>query len=216
MWLSLAGHTCIMHRLTKILSFKLSSLLTYFAYFLFRRILMMPPLSFCDNKPPSDSWHKANVTIKYLAMRHANLGTDWSSRTTFLWSLCCLRMGVTCYGCQVLNNLLGIFCLTSTRLSPAKKIIIIHHIHKWRTRRKKLVPSHESEALIVVIWLAYSVSVWSLGQHVCRFSPAIAHLSSFWCFGNLQNHPVSLKIYVSLLIANSKSLLNSKRRRHPT
>ena len=122
MWLSLAGHTCIMHRLTKILSFKLSSLLTYFAYFLFRRILMMPPLSFCDNKPPSDSWHKANVTIKYLAMRHANLGTDWSSRTTFLWSLCCLRMGVTCYGCQVLNNLLGIFCLTSTRLSPAKKL----------------------------------------------------------------------------------------------
>ena len=30
---------------------------------------------------------------------------------------------------------------------------------------------------IVVIWLSYSVSVWSLGQHVCRFSPAIAHLS---------------------------------------
>lgn len=94
----------------------------YFAYFLFKRILMMPPLSFCDNKPPSDSWHKANATIKYLAMRHANLGTDWSSRTTFLWSLCCLGMGVTCYGCQVLNNLLGIFCLTSTRLSPAKKL----------------------------------------------------------------------------------------------
>ena len=23
----------------------------------------------------------------------------------------------------------------------------IHRIHKWRTRRKKLVPSHESEAL---------------------------------------------------------------------
>ena len=23
----------------------------------------------------------------------------------------------------------------------------IHHIHKWRTRGKKLVPSHESEAL---------------------------------------------------------------------
>ena len=122
MSLSLAGLTSIMHSLTKILSLKLSSLLTYFAYFLFRRILMMPPLSFCDNKPPSDRWHKANVTIKYLAMRHANLGTDWSSRTTFLWSLCCLGMGVTCYGCQVLNNLLGIFCLTSTRLSPAKKL----------------------------------------------------------------------------------------------
>lgn len=122
MSLSLAGLTCIMHSFTKILSLKLSSLLTYFAYFLFRRILMMPPLSFCDNKPPSDSWHKANATIKYLAMRHANLGTDWSSRTTFLWSLCCLGMGVTCYGCQVLNNLLGIFCLTSTRLSPAKKL----------------------------------------------------------------------------------------------
>ena len=69
---------------------------------------------------------------------------------------------------------------------------------------------------IVVIWLSYSVSVWSLGQHVCRFSPAIAHLSSFWCFGNLQNHPVSLKIYASLLIANSKSVLNIKSRRHPT
>ena len=24
---------------------------------------------------------------------------------------------------------------------------VIHSIHKWRTRRKKLVPSHESEAL---------------------------------------------------------------------
>ena len=53
---------------------------------------------------------------------------------------------------------------------------------------------------IVLIWLSYSVSVWSLGQHVCRFSPAIAHLS---IFGNLQNHPVSLKIYASLLTANS-------------
>ena len=69
---------------------------------------------------------------------------------------------------------------------------------------------------IVVIWLSYSVSVWSLGQHVCRFSPAIAHLSSFWCFADLQNHPVSLKIYAYLLIANSKSLLNIKSWRHPT
>ena len=25
--------------------------------------------------------------------------------------------------------------------------VLIHRIHKWRTRRKKLVPSHESEAL---------------------------------------------------------------------
>ena len=24
---------------------------------------------------------------------------------------------------------------------------VIHSIHKWRTRRKKLAPSHESEAL---------------------------------------------------------------------
>ena len=65
-------------------------------------------------------------------------------------------------------------------------------------------------------WLSYSVSVWSLGQHVSRFSAAIAHLSSSWCFGNLQNHPVFLKIYASLLIANSKSVLNIKSRRHPT
>ena len=69
---------------------------------------------------------------------------------------------------------------------------------------------------IVLIWFSYSVSVWSLGQHVCCFSPAITHLSSFWCFGNLQNHPVSLKIYASLLIANSKSVLNIKSRRRPT
>ena len=62
-------------------------------------------------------------------------------------------------------------------------------------------------------WLSYSVSAWSLGQHVCRFSPAITHLSSFWGFGILQNHPVSLKIYASLLIANSKSVLNIKSRR---
>ena len=62
----------------------------------------------------------------------------------------------------------------------------------------------------------WPVSVWSLSQHVCRFSPAIAHLSSFWGFGNLQNHPVSLKIYASLLIANSKSILNIKSRRRPT
>ena len=39
---------------------------------------------------------------------------------------------------------------------------------------------------------------------------------SFWGFGNLQNHPVSLKIYASLLIANSKSVLNVKSRRCPT
>ena len=69
---------------------------------------------------------------------------------------------------------------------------------------------------IAMSWLSYSVSAWSLGQHVCRFSPAIAHLSSFWGFGNLQNHPVSLKIYASLLIANSKSVLNIKSRRRPT
>ena len=69
---------------------------------------------------------------------------------------------------------------------------------------------------IAVSWLSYSVSAWSLGQHVCRFSPTITHLSSFWGFGNLQNHPVSLKIYASLLIANSKSILNIKSRRRPT
>ena len=67
-----------------------------------------------------------------------------------------------------------------------------------------------------VSWLSYSVSAWSFGQHVCRFSPAITHLSNFWGFGNLQNHPVSLKIYASLLIANSKSVLNIKSRRRPT
>ena len=60
------------------------------------------------------------------------------------------------------------------------------------------------------------VSVWSLGQRVCCFSAAIAHLSSFWCFGNLQNHPVSLKMYASLLNATSKSVLNIKSWRHPT
>ena len=65
-------------------------------------------------------------------------------------------------------------------------------------------------------WLSYLVSVWSLGQHVCRFSAAIAHLSSFWWFGNLQNHPGSLQIYASLLIANSKSVLNIKSRRRDT
>ena len=69
---------------------------------------------------------------------------------------------------------------------------------------------------IAVSWLSYSVSMWSLGQHVCRFSPAVTHLSSFWCFGNLQNHPGSLKIYASVLISNSKSMLNIKSRRHPT
>ena len=69
---------------------------------------------------------------------------------------------------------------------------------------------------IAVSWLSYSVSAWSLGQHVCRFSPAITHLSSFWGFGNLQNHPVFLKKYASLLIANSKSVLNVKSRRCPT
>ena len=36
---------------------------------------------------------------------------------------------------------------------------------------------------IVVGWLSYSVSAWRLGQHVCCFSAAIAHLSIFWCFG---------------------------------
>ena len=69
---------------------------------------------------------------------------------------------------------------------------------------------------IAVSWLSYSVSAWSLGQQVWRFSPAIAHLSSFWGFGNLQNHPVSLKIYASLLIANGKSVLNINSRRRPT
>ena len=34
-------------------------------------------------------------------------------------------------------------------LKSSKKQVkfVIHRIHKWRTRRKKLVPSHESEAL---------------------------------------------------------------------
>ena len=71
----------------------------------------------------------------------------------------------------------------------------------------------------LVSWLSYSVSMWSFGQHVCLFSPAITHLSNFWCVRNLpadlQNHPVLLKIYASLLIANNKSILNIKIRRHP-
>ena len=56
---------------------------------------------------------------------------------------------------------------------------------------------------IAVSWLSYSVSVWSLGQHVCRFSPAIAHLSSFWEDSETYNDPVSVKIYASLLIPSS-------------
>ena len=60
----------------------------------------------------------------------------------------------------------------------------------------------------------FQCEVWA--NMFAAFSPAIAHLSSFWCFGNLQNHPFSLKIYASLLIANSESLLNIKSRRHPT
>ena len=39
---------------------------------------------------------------------------------------------------------------------------------------------------ITVSWLSYLVSMRSLVQHVCCFSAAIAHLLSFWCFGNLQ------------------------------
>ena len=66
------------------------------------------------------------------------------------------------------------------------------------------------------VCVSCSVSMWSLGQHICHFSPAIVHLSSFWWFGNLQNHPVSLKIYASLVIANSKSVLNIKSRRRST
>ena len=31
--------------------------------------------------------------------------------------------------------------------STSPFVVIIHHIHKWRTCGKKLVPSHESEAL---------------------------------------------------------------------
>ena len=31
--------------------------------------------------------------------------------------------------------------------SKTEFMLIIHRIHKWRTRGKKLVPSHESEAL---------------------------------------------------------------------
>ena len=50
-------------------------------------------------------------------------------------------------------------------------------------------------------------------MHVCRFSPAI-ELLMLW--KPKENHPVSLKIYTSLLIANSKSILNIKSRRHPT
>ena len=32
-------------------------------------------------------------------------------------------------------------------MDASKEIKSIHRIHKWRTRGKKLVPSHESEAL---------------------------------------------------------------------
>ena len=32
-------------------------------------------------------------------------------------------------------------------LGDLKNVVTIHRIHKWRTRGKKLVPSHESEAL---------------------------------------------------------------------
>lgn len=136
---------------------------------------MMPPLSFRDNKPPSDSWRKANATIKYLAMRHANLGTDWSSRTAFLWSLCCFGMGVTCYWRQVLNNLLGIFCLTSTGLSPAKNIIIItlqlpeQTAHSWRFLPKhhdslrSLVSSRPESLTIILGYLAYVNALCPLG-----------------------------------------------------
>ena len=49
-----------------------------------------------------------------------------------------------------------------------------------------------------------------------KFGPTCLPLFSGDRPRNLQNHPVSLKIYASLLIANSKSLLNIKGRRHPT
>lgn len=148
----------------------------YFAYFLFKRILMMPPLSFCDNKPPSDSWHKANATIKYLAMRHANLGTDWSSRTTFLWSLCCLGMGVTCYGCQVLNNLLGIFCLTSTRLSPAKKNYHHHSSNmEWTAYSWRFLPKHHYSLRSLISRCPESLTITLAYFSLCECTLPIGH-----------------------------------------
>ena len=36
---------------------------------------------------------------------------------------------------------------SSFKMDASKEIKSIHRIHKWRTRGKKLVPSHESEAL---------------------------------------------------------------------
>ena len=58
----------------------------------------------------------------------------------------------------------------------------------------------------------FQCEVWA-NMFAAFLQPSPVHLSSFWCFGNLQNHPVSLKIYASLLIANSKSVLNIKSRK---
>ena len=58
----------------------------------------------------------------------------------------------------------------------------------------------------------FQCEVWA-NMFAAFLHPSPGHLSSFWCFENLQNHPVSLKIYVSLLIANSKSVLNIKSRK---
>ena len=50
--------------------------------------------------------------------RDANLGANHRG---FPWRLCLLGVRVSSHQCQVLNNLLGVLCLTSTRLSPEIK-----------------------------------------------------------------------------------------------
>ena len=60
---------------------------------------------------------------------------------------------------------------------------------------------------IVVSWLSYSVLMWSLGQHVCRFSAAIAHFSSFWCFGNLQKQCGKMRTWICHFVNTQLSSL---------
>ena len=61
---------------------------------------------------------------------------------------------------------------------------------------------------IAVSWLSCSVSEWSLGQHVCRFSLAITHLSSFWGFGNPLIGPEGRR-YFTILPANPGGIVGS-------
>ena len=155
-----------------------------------------------------ESWHYWTRYLLEKPIFHCRSYVVYCSnkaRKVIRWNL-----GLNSFACNTVHTL-----VYNTSSSSSWPVLLMPEVSHISVANFFFFSTHHDLFLFlsyrtIVSWLSYSVSMLSLGQHVCSFSAVIAYLSCcVWCFGNVQNHPVSLKMCTSVLFAHRKSGKNT-------